>query len=125
MSTTIEVDMRTKEQKREDRRQARRARFNEFCDDVRRNKDVILVMTPVVVGGIAAVAKVTTKALNTYKVNQEIGFKQRTIYDRSLGRYVELKRPLTSAEALTIEERRLNGEKLNQILDDLGLLKRR
>lgn len=125
MSKQIEVDMRTKEQKREDRRLARRQHFNEFCEDVRRNKDVILVLTPAVVGSVAAVAKVAVKALNTYNVNKEISFKQRTIYDRSLGRYVELKRPLTSAEALAIEERRLNGERLHQILEDLGLLKRR
>lgn len=125
MSKQIEVDMRTKEQKREDRRQARRRHFNEFCEDVRRNKDVALVLTPVVIGVVAGVTKVATKAINAYSVNREISFKQRTIYDRSLGRYVELKRPLTSAEALTIEERRLNGEKLHQILEDLGLLKRR
>jgi hypothetical protein len=119
----IEVDMRTKEQKREDRREARRRRFNDFCEDVRRNKDVILIMSPFVIGGIAAVTKVTCKALNAYSVNKEVRFKQCTIYDRSLGRYIELKRPLTSAEALTIEERRLNGEKLHKILEDLGLLK--
>lgn len=125
MGIQIDVDMRTKEQKREDRRRARRQHFNDFCEDVRENLDVVIVLTPVVIGGVAAVAKVTAKALNTYSVNKEISFKQRTIYDRSLGRYIELKRPLTSAEALTIEERRLNGEKLHQILKDLGLLKRR
>ena len=125
MSKVIDVDMRSKEQKREDRRQARRQKFNDFCEDMRKNKDIIIVMTPVVIGGLAAVAKVTSKALNAYSVNKDIAFKQRTIYDRSLGRYVELRRPLTSAEALTIEERRLNGEKLTQILDDLGLLKKR
>lgn len=125
MGKIIDVDCRTKEEKREARRQARRDRFDGFCEDVRKNKDVIIALTPIVIGVVAGVTKVTTKALNAYSVNREISFKERTIYDRSLGRYVELRRPLTSNEALIIEERRMDGEKLHQILDDLGLLKRR
>lgn len=119
MSNMINIDCRSREQKRAERRQ----RFNDFCDDVRRNKEAILVMTPVVVGGLAMITKVASKALNAYSVNKEVDFKQRTIYDRSLGRYVELRRPLTSNEALIIEERRSHGEKLTTILMDLGLLK--
>lgn len=47
-----------------------------------------------------------------------------TIYDRSLGRYTELKRPLKAKESLEIERRRKMGESLNSILDDMRLLKK-
>ena len=36
----------------------------------------------------------------------------------------ELKRKLTPEQALTIEERRANGEKLHMILNDMNLLKK-
>ena len=70
------------------------------------------------------VGKVVVKGMQTYRTNAEIRFKERTIYDHSLGRYVELKRPLTSDQALSIERRRSEGERLHMILDDMNLLKR-
>lgn len=88
------------------------------------NKDVAV---PLIIAGSTAaqgVVKITCKLLQNRAVNKEIDYKERTIYDRSLGRYVELKKPLTNAQALTIEERRADGEKLISILDDMRLLKK-
>ena len=86
------------------------------------NKNRELVVTVMVPASIAAMNCIAKSARN-HAVNKEIRFKERTIYDHSLGRYVELKRPLRANEALTIEERRANGEKLHMILNDMGLLK--
>lgn len=95
-----------------------------LANGVRRNSDVIIMLAPTMALGIKGVTKITSKAIQHHTVKKEIDFKQRTIYDHSLGRYVELKRKLTPAQALTIEERRASGEKLHMILNDMGLLKK-
>lgn len=118
------VDFRTKEQKRADRKYAIKRKVDDACQWIRMNKDVIILATPIVCTVIGGTTKVASKMIQQHNLNKEIDFKQRTIYDHSLGRYVELRRPLTAAQALTIEERRAQGEKLHTILDSMGLLKR-
>lgn len=118
------IDFRTKEQKRAERKMAISNRWNAFAGWVRDNRDVLMLTVPATVAVVGSVTKFTSKAITAHMTNKEINFKERTIYDHSLGRYVELKRPLTAAQSLTIEERRANGEKLHMILDDMGLLKR-
>lgn len=89
------------------------------------NKELAI---PAILGAttvVKGVTKITSKAMYNHAVNKEIAFKERTIYDHSLGRYVELKKPLTNAQALTVEERKAQGEKLHVILNDMGLLKRK
>ena len=99
--------------------QAKR-KANKVLEWVDKNKELsVSILVPVVLG----VPKMIRMIGHNHAVNKEIRFKERTIYDRSLGRYVELKRPLRTNEALSIEERRANGEKLYQILNDMGLLK--
>lgn len=114
----------SKKWKRELRKAKAKQKLNDFCEMVRENKDVIIPLIPVVTVVVDRVAKVTTKVIQHHKVSKEIDYKQRTIYDHSLGRYVELKRKLTPEQALTIEERRASGEKLHIILNDMGLLKK-
>lgn len=119
------MDFRTKEQKRADRKNAIRQSWNNFASFVRDNSDVLIIVVPAVAATVGGVCKVTSKAIASHTLNKEIAFKERTIYDHSLGRYVELKRPLTAAQSLTIEERKAGGEKLHMILNDMGLLKRK
>lgn len=99
----IEIVDFQKEQRRRDRKQAIKNTLNGIAGFIRENQDVLLLTIPAAV--------------------EEIRFKERTIYDHSLGRYVELKKKLTAEQALTIEERRAAGEKLHVILDDMKLLK--
>ena len=90
---------------------------------MRENTDVIILVMPVVCTVIGGTTKIATKMIQQHNINKEIDFRQRTIYDRSLGRYIELRKPLTTRQAIIIEERRANGERLTSILDSMGLLK--
>lgn len=59
--------------------------------------------------------KATVKLSNDYK--------DRHIYDPSLGHYWELNRKLNNREWQEIERRLANGEKYGQILSSMGVLK--
>ena len=119
----VEIVDFEKEQRRRERKQALSNTWNGFANFVRSNMDVLIIAVPATVAVVGGVTKVASKAISAYTLNREINFKERTIYDHSLGRYVELKRPLSAAQSLTIEERRANGEKLHMILADMNLLK--
>ena len=88
------------------------------------NKEVAVPLILAGAGTVKGITRVASKAIQHHAVTKEISFKERTIYDHSLGRYVELKKPLTNAQALTIEERRAQGERLHTILADMNLLKK-
>jgi len=44
-------------------------------------------------------------------------------YDRSAGHYWELRRPLSNKEWAVVEDRRRNGERIGDILEDMKVLK--
>lgn len=112
-----------KEAKKREMKQKFQTMVNDGLSWVNRNKENIAIVTavgiPVAKGGV----KLISKAMVNHKLNKEIDFKERHIYDRSLGRYTELKHKLSKKEALEIERRKNGGEKLNIILDSMGLLK--
>ena len=118
------IDFRTKEQKRADRWNFLKRGYKSVAGFTRENMDVIAVWVPA--GGVAlgGICRVASKLLANRKLNKEIAYKQRTIYDRSLGKYTELKRPMTTAQSLAFAQRRANGEQVQVILNDMGLLKR-
>lgn len=113
-----------KERKRRERRQKFEDTLGWLSGLLSDNKELAIIGIPAVVAITKGITNMISKSITANTVNKEIRFKERTIYDRSLGRYVELKRPLTPTEALTIEERRASGEKLHEILNDMKLLKR-
>lgn len=117
------IDYRTKEQKREDLKMVVKQKWDNFAGFIRDNKDVLILTVPAGLAVIGGVTKVASKAINAHTVNKEIDFKTRTVYDRSLGRYIELKRPLTTSQALEVEARKAAGEGLTSILDDMNMLK--
>ena len=85
-----------------------------------RNKEAIIVLTPVVVGGVTTFVKVVGRRCNLKK--QE-AVKNLYCYDRSLGHYWALRRELTNREWLEIDARKKNGERLSDILAELKVLK--
>ena len=109
-------------------KEARRRAFKEKVsskiqsakDWVVRNKDTVITLTPVVVGGVTTVVKVVGKYVNQHKQED---LKDLYCYDRSLGHYWKLRRELTNDEWLEIDKRKKNGESLSDILDELKVLK--
>lgn len=89
----------------------------EWCKD---HKEAIIVFGPAIMGGIIEIAKISSKR---NMVNEEKALKERYVYDRSAGHYFELKRQPKSSEWLQIEQRKMNGETLGAILNDMGILK--
>lgn len=86
------------------------------CQWINNNKETLSVVVPVV-------CLVMKNGTTLIKLKQERDLKEKTIYDRSLGKYLKLKRPLKNADMKAILARRDNGEKLSNILMDMNLLK--
>ena len=106
-------------------------RFTEFKDKmsnklregkewVIRNKEAVIVLAPVVIGGLTTITKVVGRRTN---LNKQESIKNLYCYDRSLGHYWRLKRELSNKEWLEIDRRKRSGEKLADILEELRVLK--
>lgn len=87
---------------------------------VMKNKEAVFTLTPVVIGGFTTVVKVVGKRINTRKQEE---LKDLYCYDRSLGHYWRLRRELTNKEWLEIDQRKKNGERLSDILNEMKVLK--
>lgn len=55
---------------------------------------------------------------------QEERHKELEIYDHSIGKWQELRRPMKLNETIEFDRRKQNGESTVQILNDMGLLRR-
>ena len=84
------------------------------------NKEEIVALTPVVIGGVTVLVKVFAKRNS---LNAEKRLKERFIWDPKLGHYWEIRKKLTAEQSLEIERRRATGENMGQILMTMGVLK--
>lgn len=84
------------------------------------NKDLLIVLSPAILGIVAVTTKATAKHINLRKQEQ---VKNLYCYDRSLGHYWALRRELTNQEWVAIDARKRNGERLSDILSELKVLK--
>lgn len=94
--------------------------FNNGVDWVVDNKELVMFLAPVVIGGVNTVVRQTGKAIN---LNKEQKLKDNYVYDHSAGHYWELKRKLTKSEWLEVDKRKINGERYADILADMNVLK--
>ena len=85
-----------------------------------RNRDTIITLTPIIIGGVTTVTKVVGKRVNLRKAEE---VKDLYCYDRSLGHYWRLRRELSNKEWLDIDRRKKNGERLADILSEMNVLK--
>lgn len=85
-----------------------------------RNKEAVITLVPVAIGGVTTIIKVVSKRSNLRK--QET-LKDLYCYDRSLGHYWRLRRELSNKEWLEIDQRKKNGERLSDILSEMKVLK--
>lgn len=84
------------------------------------NKEVIVLVAPAVIGGMAKFGRFACKHINLRK--QE-NIKNLYCYDRSLGHYWRLRRELSNREWTEIDKRKHNGERLADILNEMKVLK--
>lgn len=85
------------------------------------HKEEILVIAP----GVIALTKKLVKEVNrTKRLNEDKFHRERTVYNRSSGSFIELKRKLTAKEQLELDRRKRNGESVAQILFDMGVIRK-
>ena len=80
------------------------------------NKEKIAFAAPVII----FMGKAFIKRSNLHKAET---LKNNYCYDRSLGHYWQLKRPLTNAEWIEIDKRKRRGDRLADILEEFRVLK--
>lgn len=114
------IDFRSRQQKKANFKEKINSMFQTGKDWVVENKEIIITLTPVVVGGITTITKVVGKHVNLHK--EEV-LKDLYCYDRSLGHYWRLRRELSNKEWLEIDRRKANGERLADILAEMKVLK--
>lgn len=84
------------------------------------HQEDLLVYIPIGLAGVAGICKYVGRAR---RLNQEQKLKDLYIYDRSMGRYVELRRKLRQKDLVEISRRRKNGERLTDILVAMKLVR--
>lgn len=84
------------------------------------NKEIVIVAVP---AGVALIKLAYNGINKAIQHHDEKVLKDRRIYDRSIGRYLTLRRPLTSSEQLELTRRKENGENTAWILNDMDLLR--
>lgn len=110
-----------KEQKKREIKEKINRKYQQGKDWVMKNKEVVIAATPVVIGGITTITKVVGRHIN---IRKQETIKTHYIYDRSLGMYWKLNRELRTSEQLELDRRKKNGERMSDILSDMGVLRR-
>ena len=85
-----------------------------------RNRMEVLIFGPLVIGTGTTIMKMVGKKMN---IRREEKLKTLFCYDRSLGMYWKLRRPLDNSEWLSVESRRKAGENLGDIFKSMHVLK--
>lgn len=106
------------------KRRVRKERRREFWESLRKwlieNPQYAIML---MLAGLGAAAKIFKGAAKTVQTIAEETSKSRRIYDHRLGKYHYLKRGLKQHELLELTERLSNGEKMVDILMNMGVLK--
>lgn len=120
MSKIIDIDLRTKEQKRAEFKEKAKDKIRNGYEWVKDNKKEAIGIVTLLATATTTVVKTVGKRSNLAK--QE-SIKNLYCYDRSLGHYWKLRRELTNQEWLEIDRRKRAGERLADILSELKVLK--
>lgn len=109
-----------KEEKAKALKEKARTKLHDANEWIKWHKEEIVTYGPIAIAGITTTAKVVGRRINLHK---EETLKNLYCYDRSLGHYWRLKRPLSNREWVAIESRRKRGERLADILNSMNVLK--
>lgn len=123
MKETINIDdFRKESKKREFKEKVKEKASNAyqktkaFCIN---NREIVIPVAITLSTGLVKLSKMAVKSKNLKKEEQ---LKEEYCYDRSLGHYWKLRRPLTNDEWLEIDQRKRDGERLSDILAELKVL---
>lgn len=119
METEV-IDMRSKEQKHEDRKRKLKEAWDKFVAWVEAHFWFFFALLGMTFSFILSLVKSGSK---NDKVEEERKLKENFVYDRSNGHYVELRRKPTGDEWRELDRRRRNGESVSEIADDMRILK--
>ena len=123
MKKTVDICDFKKEADKRERKEWFYKKLNNTVNWVQNNKEALIIIIPIVGAGVSGSTKVIKGISRHIALNKEKRLKELFIYDRSLGKYLELKKPLTNSQLKTILNRKENGEKLSIILQNMNLLK--
>lgn len=84
------------------------------------NKETIVTLVPVVVGGVTVLARVIGKQA---RIKQEKNLKELYVWDPKLGMYYQLRKKMTNAQRLELDRRKEAGESIGNILASMKVLK--
>ena len=93
-----------------------------FGNWVSQNKEVAIAAIPFAIVGLKTVGNTVNSISRKNDMRKQEELRNLYIYDRSLGKYHKLRRPMRNSEMLELDRRKSNGESMIQILDDMRLL---
>ena len=97
-------------------------KFSNAVNFVSDHKEEIMILTPIIIAGITGVTKVSKGMIRNHNLNKEQDLKELYCYDRSLGHYWKLRKPLSNNDWIAINDRKKNGETLADILSSMNVL---
>ncbi len=109
-----------KDFKREARKRKLKEKWDKFVSWCEEHFLFFITILSAVLGFIVSLSK---NHKSESKAEDETKKRERMIYDRRNGHYVEMKRPLKGSELMEIDYRYQNGESMAEIADDMGILK--
>lgn len=89
------------------------------------NKEKLLIAGSMIFGGYKMAEKLTRNVGRVKRVNEDRYHREREVYDRSAGVYLQLSRPMTSSEQYEYSTRVRRGDLPAMILAEMGLLDNR
>ena len=111
-----------RESKRREFKENVKRKFSNAVNFVSDHKEEIMILSPIIMAGIAGVTKVSKGMIRNHNLNKEQDMKELYCYDRSLGHYWKLRKPLSNNDWIAINDRKKNGETLADILSSMNVL---
>lgn len=91
-------------------------------DWIHNNKEELVVATPIILGTLGFAGKAIKSGAKRYEVRAEEKKRKLTVYDPSIGCYIDLKRPLKSSEKVMLGTKPKDVT-VTQVLNSLNLIK--
>ena len=95
---------------------------SDFMETCKQNKETVIAVASVVIPGAIEIGKMAVKNRDKREENDR---RKRAMWDPVEGHWWYLRRELTSSEYLEVERRVRDGEARGEVLDDMGLLRKR